>query len=143
MNRNDAESVIKDTIEYANSEIKKNKQKSRRIVTTVLIVSTFIIVLLGSCFVSYVTFNTGNPFSAISGCIQITILDKNYVVIQETPKVIIAQPDGEGFISYMESRGFTEIKEEQMGAIRVFSNGEEKEWIWYSVNEYWSKWRWQ
>ena len=27
MNRNDAESVIKDTIEYANNEIKKNKER--------------------------------------------------------------------------------------------------------------------
>jgi hypothetical protein len=43
----------------------------------------------------------------------------------------------------MESHGFTEIKDEQMGAIRVFTNGEQKEWIWYSINKYYSKWRWQ
>ena len=29
--KNDVESVIKDTIEYANSEIRKTKEKSRRI----------------------------------------------------------------------------------------------------------------
>ena len=30
MNKNEAESVIKETIEYANREIEKNKKKSRR-----------------------------------------------------------------------------------------------------------------
>ena len=143
MNRNDAESVIKDTIEYANNEIKKNRERSRKIVIATLVSAALIIVLLGSCFISYAIFNTGNPFSAASGYFQITVLDKEYVEIQESPKVVLAQPNGEVFINYMASRGFTEIEEEQMGAIRVFTNGEVKEWIWYSINGNCSKWRWQ
>ena len=99
--------------------------------------------ILGSCFISYATFNTGNPFSAASGYLQITVLDKEYVEIQASPKVILAQPNGEVFMNYMESRGFIEIEEEQMGAIRVFTNGEEKEYVWYSINGYYSKWCWQ
>ena len=98
---------------------------------------------MGSCFISYATFNTGNPFSVVSGYFQISVLDKEYVEIQASPKVVIAQPNGEVFTDYMESRGFTEIEEEQMGAIRVFTNGEEKEWVWYSINGNYSKWRWQ
>ena len=143
MNRNDVESVIKETIEYANDEIKKNKKRSRRIVIATLVSAALIIILLGSCFISYSKFSTGNPFSVASGYFQITILDKEYVEIQRSPRVVLAQPSEEILINYMESRGFTEIEEEQLGAIHVFSNGEEKEWIWYSVNGYYSKWRWQ
>ena len=51
MNRKDAESVIKETIEYANNEIKKNKERSRRIVIATLS-STIIIVLL-FCMIAY------------------------------------------------------------------------------------------
>ena len=65
MDRNDAESVIKDTIEYANNEIKKSKKRSRRIIITTLVSAVLIIILLGSCFTSYATFNTGNPFSVV------------------------------------------------------------------------------
>ena len=143
MNRNDAESVIKDTIEYANNEIKKSKKRSRRIIITTLVSAVLIIILLGSCFISYAIFNTGNPFSVVSGYFQISVLDKEYVKIQASPKVVLAQPNGEVFVEYMESRGFTEIEEEQMGAIRVFTNGEETEYVWYSINGYYSKWRWQ
>lgn len=143
MNRNDAESVIKDTIEYANNEIKKNKERSRRIVIATLVSAVLIIAILGSCLISYATFNTGNAFSVAGGYFQISVLDKEYVEIQASPKVVIAQPDGEVFIDYMESRGFTENEEEQMGAIRVFTNGEEKEYVWYSINRHYSKWCWQ
>ena len=143
MNRNDAESVIKDTIEYANNEIKKSKEKSRRIIIATLVSEVLLIIILGSCFISYATFNTLNPFSVASGYFQISVLDKEYVEIQASPKVVLAQPNGEVFIDYMDSRGFTELEEAQMGAIRVFTNGEEKEWVWYSINENYSKWRWQ
>lgn len=143
MDRNDAESVIKDTIEYANNEIKKNKRRSLRIVIAILVFSILVTSLLGGCFVSYVTFNTGNPFAVASGYFQITVLEKKYAEIQNSPKVVIAQPNEEIFIEYMGSRGFAEIKEAQMGAIRVFTNGKEKELVWYSINGNYSKWRWQ
>lgn len=142
MNRNDAEAVIKDTIEYANNEIKKERKKSRRTVIAVIVSAIFSIVLLGSCFISYVKFNTGNPFSVASGCFRITILDEEYVEIQKSPKVVLTQPNEEVFIEYMDLRGFTEIEDERMGAMRVFTNGEEKEYILYSINGYWSKCRW-
>ena len=142
MNKNDAELVIKDTIEYANNEITKNRKKSRRIVISTLVFAILIIALLGSCLISYVTFNTGSPFSAARGFIQIAVFDREYVEIQKSPKVMLAQPRYTLLIEYMESRGFTEIQEEQMGAIRVFANGDEKEWIRYSQNAWFSKWYW-
>lgn len=143
MNRNDAEAVIKDTIEYANQEIKKSRERSRRIVIATLVSAILLVILLGSCFLSYAAFHTANPFSVASGYFQISVLDQAYVEIHASPKVVIAQPNGEIFTDYMQSRGFTELEEEQMGAIRVFTNGEEKEWVWYSMNRHYAKWRWQ
>ena len=79
MNKNEAESVIKDTIEYANTEIMKNKKRCFRIVITVIVFAILVTSLIGSCFISYVTFNIGNPFAVASGYFQITVLDKKYV----------------------------------------------------------------
>lgn len=143
MERNEAESVIKDTIEYANEEIKKNKKKSRNILITIIIVAVLIIALLGSSLLSYVTFNVGNPFSASIGYFQVTVLDKDYVEISEEPKVMLAQPNMNILINYMKSRGFTEVEDTQMGAILVFTNGEQKECVHYSMNKYCSKWYWE
>lgn len=48
MDRNEAESVIKNTIEYANSEIKKNQAKSRK--TIIGLISVIICLLLVASF---------------------------------------------------------------------------------------------
>ena len=142
MDKNKAESVIKDTIEYANEEIIKNRKKSRKILITTLVVAILIIALLGSSLISYVTFNVANPFSAAIGFFQIAVLDKDYVEISESPKVVLAQPNADILTDYMESRGFTEI--EQMGAMLTYSNGDNKEeMILFSMNRYCSKWVWQ
>lgn len=121
----------------------KKWNRKKRIVISAFVAVLLIVALLGSCLVSYLKFDTANPFSAASGFIQITVADKDYIEIQRSPKVILAQPDDTLFVEYMQSRGFTEIEEERMGALRVFSNGEEKEWIMYSVNGYFAKWTWE
>lgn len=48
MDRNEAESVIKDTIEYANSEIKKNQAKNRK--TVIGLISVIVCLLLIASF---------------------------------------------------------------------------------------------
>ncbi len=141
MDKNEAESVIRDTIEYANKEIKKSKKKSRNILIAALVAAILIIALLGSSLLSYVTFNVANPFSAAIGFFQITVLDKDYVEISESPKVVLAQPKVDILTDYMELRGFTEI--DQMGAMRTYSNGETTEMIFFKMNKYCSKWVWQ
>ena len=141
MDRNEAESVIKDTIEFANEEIKKNKKKSRNILITTLIVAILIIALLGSSFISYVKFSVANPFSAAIGFFQIAVLDKDYVEISESPKVVLAQPNADILTDYMESRGFTEI--ERMGGLITYSNDDKTEMIFFSINRYYSKWVWE
>ena len=141
MDRNEAESVIRDTIEFANKEIKKNKKKSRIILITTLVVAILINALLGSSLISQVTFNVTNPFSAAIGLFQITVLDKEYVEISESPRVVLAQPNADILTDYMESRGFTIT--DQMGAMRIYSNGETTEMILFNMNRYYSKWVWQ
>ena len=141
MDRNEAESVIRDTIEFANKEIKKNKKKSRIILITTLVVAILIIALLGSSLISQVTFNVKNPFSAAIGLFQIAVLDKEYVEISESPRVVLAQPNADILTDYMESRGFTIT--DQMGAMRTYSNGETTEMILFNMNRYCSKWVWQ
>lgn len=121
----------------------KKWNRKKRIIISAFAAVLLLVMLLGSCLVSYLKFDTANPFSAASGFIQITVADKDYVEIQRSPKVILAQPSEELFIEYMESRGFTEVEEERMGALRVFTNGEETEWIMYSINGYFAKWTWE
>ena len=121
----------------------KKWNRKKRIVIYAFAAVLLIVALLGSCLVSYLKFDTANPFSAASGFIQITVADKDYVEIQRSPKVVLAQPNDALFVEYMESRGFTEIEDERMGALRVFTNGEEKEWIMYSQNAYFAKWTWE
>lgn len=121
----------------------KKWNRKKRIVVAAFVAVLLIVAFLGSCFVSYLKFDTANPFSAVSGFIQITVADKDYVEIQRSPKVILAQPSDALFLEYMESRGFTEIEEERLGGLRVFTNGEEKEAIMYSQNAYFAKWSWE
>ena len=63
MNRNESEAIIRDTIEYANKEIKKNKMKSRR----------WIIVLALACVLLF-------SFSAITFA---NTLERNIVDVRE------------------------------------------------------------
>ncbi len=117
----------------------KKKKRLAIIVIGVLVV----VALLGSCLVSYLVFDTANPFAAANGFFQVTLADAGYVEIQQSPKVVLSQPKSTAIAEYMESRGFWEIEEEQLGGLRVFSNGEEKEWVMVSVNGYYSKWVWE
>lgn len=122
------------------SFLKKWNRKKRILITSFAAIF-LIAVLIASCFVSYLKFDTANPFSAASGFIQITVADKEYFEIQHNPKVILAQPSDALFEEYMKSRGFTEV--ERYGGLRVYENGDEQERIMYSQNAYFSKWTWE
>lgn len=122
--------------------VRKWNRKKRIAVSAFTAVLLFA-ALLGSCFVSYLKLDTVNPFLAASGFLQITATNRDYVEIQRSPKVILAQPSDTLFVTYMESRGFTEIEEERLGGLRVFTNGRETEWVMYAQNAYFAKWTWK
>lgn len=121
----------------------KQWNRKKRIVMAAFAAVLLILVLLGSCFASYLKFDTANPFSAANGFIQITLADRDYIEIQRAPKVILSQPSDALLTAYMESRGFTEMEEERLGGLRVFANGEEREAVMYSQNAYFAKWSWR
>lgn len=121
----------------------KQWNRKKRITISAFAAVLLLAVLLGSSLISYLKFDTANPFSAASGFLQITAAHKDYVEIQRSPKVVLAQPGDAQLTAYMESRGFAEIEEERLGSLRVFTNGEEKEWVMYSQNGFFAKWTWQ
>ena len=143
---NALEIVVSDTQATDEKPLKafaKMWNRKKRIVISAFAAILLLVVLLGSCFVSYLKFDTANPFAAASGFIQIVAVGEGYVEIQSSPKVIIAQPNEELFIEYMESRGFTEVEREQMGSLRYFAKDEGMEAVSYSQNAYFSKWTWE
>lgn len=102
-----------------------------------------VVLLIASCVVIWVKFEVTNSFVSASGLLRILFTEEEYVTIQHSPKVMLSQPDPALLVQYMESRGYTEDPERQLGAMRVFTNGDHAEHILYSQNQYFSKWSWQ
>jgi len=101
-----------------------------------------LIVLVISSFISYSKFSVINPFSTAYGLIQVVFMEKDYVVIQRSPKVIVAKPNT-SLSEYMKSLGFVEDKESRMGSLHRFYNEDSVQYVMYSTNMYFSKWIWQ
>ncbi len=111
---------------------------------TIISICLAVVLLIGSAMlVSYSKFNTVNFLASAKGVITISNTDTETVIIKDNPKVIIAKPNNDLLDEYMSSHGYEEIEDEQLGAIRVYSNGIEKHHILFSVNKYYSVWKWQ
>ena len=106
-----------------------------------LVVLAVVLIYGAAAFASYAKFHVVNPISAAAGLTQILLTEKEYMEIQDDPKVILAQPDA-SLDDYMEEQGMTRADDEQMGAISVFHNGDYREYVQYSVNGYFSRWSW-
>lgn len=100
-----------------------------------------VILLAMTTFVSFAKFNVANPFAVANGLFQIAFTDNQYVEIQAYPKAILAKP-GTSLKDYMESMGFIENTEEQLGALRVFEQAESKEYVFHFANKYFAEWHW-
>lgn len=119
----------------------------------VIIISCILalLILISATLFSIMKFGVINPFSSCFGMLEILFTDKEYTVVQNFPKRVIFSKTLDTYQispkelldSYMENRGFKEIKEERMGGILVYSNGIEKEYIGFSSNRYYSKWNWE
>ena len=116
--------------------------KSKKIKVTIgVVIILMIIVGIGS-FISYSKFRVLNPFSSMTGLIQVIFTENEYVEIQQYPKVILAKPNA-SLESYMKEKGFEEDIENRMGALRVFTNDVSRQCVFHSMNQYFSKWRWE
>lgn len=96
-----------------------------------------------SMALSYSIGGVTNPIRSLSSLFLILTDKSTFAVISEDPKVMLAQPNEVIFIDYMEGLGFTEIEEEHLGSIRVFTNGEAEEIIVYKQNRFFSQWKWE
>lgn len=122
--------------------------KRKGIIITVIICCA---ILLSTTIFSIIKFNVWNPFSSCLGMLEILFTDKDYTIVQNIPNKVVfsktadtSNKSGVQYLDeYMESRGFHSVPEEQMGAVLVYSNGNEKECVAVSTNKYYSKWEWK
>ena len=117
----------------------------------IIIIAICSVILLSATIFSIVKFSVWNPFSSCFGMLEILFTDKEYTIVQNKPNRVAfsktadtSNKSGGQFLNeYMENRGFYYVPEEQMGGMLVYSNGSEKEYISFSTNKYYSKWKWQ
>lgn len=122
--------------------------KKRGIIITVIIC---VVILACATVFSIVKFDVWNPFSSCFGMLRILFTDTKYTIVQHIPnkvgfsKTLDTSDKGGGqyLEEYMAKRGFHIVPEEQLGGMLVFSNGQEKEYVGFSTNKYYSKWVWE
>ena len=120
--------------------------KTKKKVAATLAVIVCICLIAASMFVSYVKFNSVNLPRIMYAMAAVSIGNDDYVVIRENyKKVIIADPnDPDIYHKYLESIGYTELEEEQMGALHTIEKNGEKELVELSsVFGYYRLWVWQ
>lgn len=116
--------------------------KKKKLKIFIAVICLLAIVTGIGSFISYSKFEVVNPFSTAKGLFQVIFTEKEYVVIQKYPKVIVAKPNA-SLIDYMVSQGFKEDKENQLGALHRFTNDVAVQYVVYTTNKYFAKWRWQ
>lgn len=95
----------------------------------------FIILFIGATVFSIHKFKVLNPVSSCLGMLQILFTDEEYTVVQRNPyKVVLSKPGA--FEKYIKEQGFYEIKEAQMGADHIYSNGKKRERVYTRTNAY-------
>lgn len=111
----------------------------------IIVIIICIFIILASIF-SMFKFGVINPFSSFFGMAEILFTNKSYTIVQHFPKKVgfsksLSYKD---FLDeYMKKRGYQELKDQQMGATLVYSNGSKIEKIDVYVNAYYSKWIWK
>ncbi len=109
----------------------------------IIILGFILIALIGiGSLVSFSKFGVFNPFSTANGLLQVMYTEKEYLEIQKYPKVIVSKPNVL-LEDYMQDKGFQEDVENQLGALRRFHNNDSSQYVRFSTNKYFSKWRWQ
>lgn len=122
--------------------------KKRGIIITIIIC---VVILACATVFSIVKFEVWNPFSSCFGMLRILFTNTEYTIVQHIPnkvgfsKTLDTSDKGGGqyLEEYMAKRGFYIVPEEQLGGMLVFSNGQEKKYVGFSTNKYYSKWIWE
>ncbi len=119
----------------------KNKRKLSKKRFILFIIVIFLIV---SVIISQVKFNVWNPYTVASGLTRIMFSDAEVIELKKAPKVILAKPNIDLFIEYMDEQGYDVVKGEQLGSMYVFDNRltNNKSKVYFSMNKYYSLWVW-
>lgn len=101
-----------------------------------------VIMIAVSCFVSYEKFGTFNPIKAGIGFARIWIFDEEYVELNDSPRVILTNPENskEIFMEIIENEGYEYI--EQMGSAHFIEKNGEREAVSSRINKYIGRWTW-
>ncbi|MCR4932938.1 MAG: hypothetical protein K6A29_01955 [Lachnospiraceae bacterium] len=105
-------------------------------------IASFIIAPSILCYIVFGTFNCPKVAIALS---SINAGRAKYVEVSSRPtKVVLATPDDpmKAFTEYMEENGYTIVEDKQLGGCYCVSKNDIEEKIFFSVNGYYSLWRW-
>lgn len=116
-----------------------------------IIIAICSVILLSATIFSIAKFSVWNPISSCFGMLEILFTNKEYTVVQNFPNRVVFSKTSdtsskgakEYLDEYMRNRGFEFVPEKQLGALLVYSNGNEEERIMFSANKYYSKWKWE
>ncbi len=108
----------------------------------ILIGGISVILIIVSCFISYDKFKTFNPIKGGIGLAKIIVFDESYVVVNDSPRVILTNPENskEIFMEIIESEGYEYI--EQMGSAHFIEKNGERECVNSNINKYIGRWSW-
>jgi hypothetical protein len=131
------EESISAVMECNNTDMKKWR-------TFLIVIFCLAAFIVGFCVVSYREFkHVNNPIMAGVGLVKLKILNEDYLIIQDNPKIIIAKSKDALDIleKYMHIKGFNII--DQLGSYIVFENNvSERQSLNFYVNKYYSIWVW-
>ena len=116
----------------------------------IIIIVICVVILFSAMIFSIFKFGVWNPFSSCFGMLEILFTDKEYTIVQNNPNRVgfsktsdTSNKTAKQYLDdYMATRGFHFVPEEQLGSMLVYSNDSEKEYISFSMNRYYSKWKW-
>lgn len=121
-----------------------NKKRKKRMILAACTIF-IVLVLCVSMIVSVSKFGTVNFPKVIQALQAISNGESNYVEIKDSPsRIVLASPERsmEVFKAYLNENGYVIVEDEQLGAVFVIAKGEEREKVVFSVNGYYSLWRW-
>ena len=105
-----------------------------------------IVIILCVCIVVSATkFRTINFPKVIGAIVSISNGKTDYVELKTGPnKIVIASPENtmNVFEEYIAENGYSVLEDEQLGSLFVIARGEKREYVFISINKYYSLWQW-
>ena len=115
-------------------------------IKVLIVITLLLIIIVSSFYISYEKFKVYNPISVSNGLIQVVLFYKDYVQIQDYPKVIIANSDFK-LVEYMKESDYSKLviddsKYHLDGLLYSFYIAEHIEIIEEYDNKYYLVWKW-